>query len=439
MTSRSGSNRTAVDLKNGLVSRSIFVDHEIYQRELERIFATCWLFLGHESQIPKPGDYLTNYMGEDPVIVVRDGGGNIRVLLNSCRHRGMKVCRADGGSAQSFTCSFHGWTYGIDGALIAVPQYKDAYYGELDLARHGLKEARVATYGGLIFGSWGETAETLDSYLGELRWYFDVILERLLGGMEVIAGQQRYTVAANWKIAAENFAGDNYHLPHSHGSIFRLDMRQLNPVNPMQYKSMERFYNVATSNGHGLCGVCVGDERYEADLALARTMGAEIVEYVEESHARLKQRLSARQAGIHALGFANMFPNFSFNDFSALRPIGLHLWHPRAPGKLESWQWCALDRDAPAIIKEHARIDFTRVQAVSGVAAQDDTENFEQVTEATRGVVSRRLDFNYTMGVGHEGEIALDGYPGQYGRYYSEHCQRNFYRAWAQRMGANGG
>src|SRR6185295_18545000 len=140
-----------------------------------------------------------------------------------------------------------------------------AYYGELDLARHGLKEARVATYGGLIFGSWGETGETLDAYLGELRWYFDVVLERLLGGMEVIGGQQRYTMAANWKIASENFAGDNYHLPHSHGSIFRLDMRQLNPVNPMQYKSMERFYNVATANGHGLCGICVGDERYQAD------------------------------------------------------------------------------------------------------------------------------------------------------------------------------
>src|SRR6185503_15416538 len=189
--------------------------------------------LGHESQIPRAGDYLTNYMGEDPVIVVRDSAGKIRVLLNSCRHRGMKVCRADGGNAQSFTCAFHGWTYGIDGALLAVPQHKDAYYGELDLARHGLKEARVATYGGLIFGSWGETGETLDAYLGELRWYFDVVLERLLGGMEVIGGQQRYTMAANWKIASENFAGDNYHLPHSHGSIFRLDMRQLNPVNPM--------------------------------------------------------------------------------------------------------------------------------------------------------------------------------------------------------------
>jgi nitrite reductase/ring-hydroxylating ferredoxin subunit len=438
MAAGAGSNRPTVDLSNGLIGRAIFIDNDIYQRELDRIFAECWLYLGHESQIPDPGDYFTNYMGEDPVIVVRDGAGRIRVFLNSCRHRGMKVCRADGGKAQTFTCAFHGWTYGIDGALKAVPQVADAYYGELDLARWGLREARVASYGGMIFGSWSENAETLDAYLGDLRWYFDVVLERLIGGIEVVPGQQRYSVAANWKIASENFAGDNYHLPYSHGSIFRLEMRQLNPVNPAQYKSMDRFYNVTTANGHGLCGVCVGDERYQADLALARDMGPEIVEYVEECHARLTQRLGKLQAGIHALAFGNMFPNFSFNDFSALRPIGFYLWHPRGPLGIEAWQWCAVDRAAPKIVKEQARVDFARIQSASGIVAQDDTENFEQVTQATRGAVGRRMDFNYQMGIGHEGEIDLPGYPGQYGRYYSEHCQRNFYRVWAMRMGMNG-
>ena len=111
-----------VNLEEGLVSRKIFFDPEIYQLELERSFARCWLFLGHESQIPDAGDYMTAYMGEDPILVCRGSDGTVRAFLNSCRHRGMKVCRADRGNARQFACSFHGWTYGNTGELRGVPQ-----------------------------------------------------------------------------------------------------------------------------------------------------------------------------------------------------------------------------------------------------------------------------------------------------------------------------
>ena len=77
-----------VDGERGLVSRRIFIEQDIYQQELEQIFARCWLFLCHESQIPKPGDFFSTYMGEDPVLVMRDSGGKINAFLNICRHRG---------------------------------------------------------------------------------------------------------------------------------------------------------------------------------------------------------------------------------------------------------------------------------------------------------------------------------------------------------------
>ncbi len=117
-----------VDGERGLISRRIFIEQDIYQQELEQIFARCWLFLCHESQIPKPGDFFSTYMGEDPVLVMRDSGGKINAFLNICRHRGNRLCRADSGNASSFSCAYHGWTYGNDGRLMAVPNERDAYY-----------------------------------------------------------------------------------------------------------------------------------------------------------------------------------------------------------------------------------------------------------------------------------------------------------------------
>src|SRR5579859_4158391 len=148
--------KSLVDADAGIISREVFVSQEVYDEEQEKVFSRSWLFVGHESQVAKPGDFFASYMGEDPVVLARDRKGQIHVFLNSCRHRGMKVCRYDEGNAAVFTCPYHGWSYGLDGALVGVPRFKEGYYEELDKADWGLIEARICNYKGTIWATWDD-------------------------------------------------------------------------------------------------------------------------------------------------------------------------------------------------------------------------------------------------------------------------------------------
>src|SRR5262249_4487042 len=156
-----------------------------------------------ESQLPQPGDFITTYMGQDPVVVWRDNDARVGAYLNSCRHRGVKLCRTDRGNAKAVTCRYHGWTYNSRGDLTGVPLIREAYGSELDRSNWGLVPVpKLANYGGFLFGCWDAGAPSLDDYLGDLRWYLDIIIERPLGGYEVVLGPQRYTINCNWKLHA---------------------------------------------------------------------------------------------------------------------------------------------------------------------------------------------------------------------------------------------
>ena len=154
MTSQTIEIDELVSLERGEIDRRIYSDPAIFELEMERIFARSWLFLCHESQIPEPGDFFQSVMGRDNVLVVRQKDRSIKAMLNTCAHRGNAVCRAEEGNAKSFLCTYHGWSYGIDGQLLGVPGFKNFYDGQLDKSQHGLAQvAQVAGYKGFIFGT----------------------------------------------------------------------------------------------------------------------------------------------------------------------------------------------------------------------------------------------------------------------------------------------
>jgi 3-phenylpropionate/trans-cinnamate dioxygenase alpha subunit len=409
-----------VDNDNGLLSRRIFIEPEIYRQELERVFARCWLFLCHESQIPRPGDFFTTYMAEDPVLVVRDNAGTVRAFLNVCRHRGNRLCRAEDGNAASFTCAYHGWTYRNDGSLIGVPHLKEAYYGELDRQRWGLVPvAQLDSYKGLYFATFDAEAPPLLDYLGEMTWYLDAFFDRREGGIEVIGGMHKWVMPCNWKLPAENFGGDAYHVGWSHLSAVTTAFST-----GVVTKTDATGAMVSPGGGHIL--ICVGPNDV-GDPPMP-----EILEYEKQIRPEVEARLGARSRLVNPI-VGTMFPNFSMLRATSRT---FRVWQPRGPDKTEVWSWVFTDKAAPPEVKQAIRLAGIRGFSPSGTFEQDDMDNWQECTQTCRGTMSRRIALNQQMGLGHERfDPGLGAWASDF--RISESNHRRFYLHWAKMMMAD--
>jgi phenylpropionate dioxygenase-like ring-hydroxylating dioxygenase large terminal subunit len=424
---------------------------ERYQLELDRVFRRSWLFVGRHSLIPNNSDYFASYMAEDPVIVQRDRSGKVRVFLNRCRHRGNLLCVHDRGNARAFTCSYHGWCF-TDGELTGVPQVKGAYRGELDRSNLGLVEAKVQVYGGLIFACWDNDVMPLNDYLGDARWWLDhFLLREDLGGLEVVPGQQRYIVPTNWKLPAENFGGDYYHFASTHSSVLgalaKTDDKRIAATGATATKDkLSHYFCIAANHGkgvaHGFYEVSSGHAPLAQDLAIANRLGQEAIDWVHERERILNERLKEFHRRPYSFHVANIFPNFALIGVgSAFYGKGLILHHPRSATKTEAWVWCAVEKNAPDVVKKHQRFVLTQRQSAAGMVAPDDHENFQRISETLASGIARKVPFHYDMAIGHDDEDPRpdewrDGaaWPGKLGPQISEVVQRDFYRHWENMM-----
>jgi len=431
--------------KDGLISPAVHFDEGLYRREAERVFGRAWLVVGHADMVRKPGDYVTSYMGEVPVILVRDIAGTIHVLVNRCAHRGNQVCLFDRGNARAFTCSYHGWTYDLDGSLIGVPMERELYRGELDKAGWGLEEVpRMVNFKGLIFASFDAGAPALEQWLGEdgCWWLQTLVLVEHLGGLEALPGWHRYRSPGNWKLLSENFIGDDYHVPTSHAGYFKVVREFQEKKMPIRKADVSpprgTVYEGSAGYGHGcplgLGIVVLDDSIYQSDLQRAERLGPEAVEWVQERYRRHQEAL--KDCEIKPYSFMNglLFPNMAFMGFdSPLDGRHLLLFQPRGVWEHEVWQWTMVEREAPQVVKEVAAQYVYQGQHMAGLIAPDDVENFERMVEAMRAPRNWQRPFHYGMQLGHEQE-APNGLPGNLGPNPSEVNQRQFYRFWRELM-----
>ena len=413
--------RSLVESSRGMVSRNIFFEPEIYQQELEQIFSRCWLFLCHETQIPNPGDFFSTYMGEDPVLVTRDASGKTNAFLNVCRHRGNRVCRADSGNASAFVCAYHGWTYGTDGKLIAVPSLKEAYYDELDTSKWGLMPvAQIDSYCGLIFATFDPTAPPLTEYLGEMTWYLDNFFGRRENGIEIVGGVHKWVAPCNWKFPADNFGGDVYHVPWSHLSAVRTGFSNSATARP-------DFTGSLISPGNGHCMIAIGPDDLTDPPVDA------ISQYERDVLPEARRRLGPRMELTKPI-VGTVFPNLSINRSTSRV---LRVWHPKGPEQIEIWSWAYVEKDAPPEVKEALRLTAIRGFSPAGTFEQDDMDNWQECTQTCRGVMSRKLPLNIQMGLGHDGfNEELMAWASDYRNSESNH--RAFYHRWAEVMSEDG-
>ncbi|MGH7035625.1 MAG: aromatic ring-hydroxylating oxygenase subunit alpha [Stellaceae bacterium] len=423
-----------IDLEAGTLSRESFSGEEIFRRERERVLARSWNFVGHTSQLPRKGDFFLSRCGTETVIVARDGQGEINVLLNSCRHRGMPACRYDSGNATGFICSYHGWSYALDGALTGVPKFKERYQGRLEREKWGLIRARVAVLHGSIWASFDETLPAFEEYLGaDMQFYLRSLLQGPDGeddGYEVIGGIVKWQVPCNWKFGAENFAGDHYH-GYSHISVERLSVgvsgktsrhnfaAVKTPRQPMSVADPKRGHTIRASVYRALAAY---DDQDGAS--------AEVNDYYRRCHAERQKRLGDKaRLMIHG---GVIFPNTHFNG-AGRTTIGL--WLPLSAGRTEVWRWLFVPRNAPAAVKDALREYYLRYAGPSGMVEQDDMENWTAAQHGAESLVSRQYPFNYQLAMGLERSTRDDEWLGKdvtITEDVTEHNQRAFYAHWAR-------
>lgn len=417
------------------VHRAVYVDPQLFELELERIWHRAWIYVGHESQVRQPGDYFATEIGRNPVLMVRHADGSVRVMFNRCTHKGVMVARARTGRVRNFVCSYHGWVFGTDGALKGVP-LADGYAGtvvQADNPEFGLKPLpRVATYRGFVFASLAADGPDLKTFLGPAVIGFDDMVDRAPDGdVEVFGTCARTIQHANWKFFFENQL-DGVHAGITHRSSTEAakkvaasrwsnpeevprEVRMFMAQEPPEPKSV--WVNLNTSNyrhGHGFLG---GYQEHRGQDPVTLEYEAIIKRKYGDAEGERKLARSLH----HTVIYPCLSIQSQFQQVRVIKPLAvdrtlMEIWHFRLKG-------------APQAFQRRNMIIANMVNTPATIVSCDDYENWYR---AQTGLQARAQDWVSIHRNFGDDVTDAEGTHSRVGT--SEAFQRNQYAAWAEYM-----
>ena len=365
------------DLGKFRVHRSSMTSQEIYELEKRQIFDKCWLYLGHESEIPNPGDYVRRVVAERALFFARNRDGELVVFHNTCPHRGALICRTDRGNAQVFQCFYHAWSFNTSGELIGMPDI-DGYGPDFDRAEMSLRSPRFDSYQGFIFVCFDRNTESLVEYLAGAAEYLDLVADQSPSGMRVIPGSNRYTIKANWKLLAENSI-DAYHALPTHQTYFDYMANEVG--GGLASIAGRSGFGRALGNGHG---VMENDAVYGRPIAMWHPyFGEEARPEIQ----RIKDDLIARHGQTKALRMCEksrnmvIFPNLIINDIMA---VTIRAFQPTGPDGMDVTAWEMAPADETGSLLRRRLDSFLTFLGPGGFATPDDVEALESCQQGFR-------------------------------------------------------
>lgn len=391
---------------------------------MRQIFRRTWVYVGHDTEVPNPGDYKMTYIGTESVVLVRGTDGKPYVLLNRCSHRGATVCQVSRGTAKGFRCQYHGWSFGLDGHLSGVP-FPDGYPA-LDPSEKGLwKLPKVEAYRGFVFASFSSDVPALIDHLGKVTPYIDLLVDHADGyEIQVAPDANEVLYNGNWKLSMENSI-DGYHLSFTHQSVFAvMEKRTGKPSRYLSSQNEGLARSLSFSNGHTVMDLHsiardVLRNRLDA-LSDAPPSGADLdaffgIEGAEEIY------LSTTGPGVNT----TVYPNLQLGSPNICEV------HPISVDRTRIVLRPLLLRGAPDNINS-LRLRYHEIgSGPCGFVQPDDLEMFERVSS---GIAAESVEW-LLMDRGVSREILTAG-GSRASQITDEGPQRAQYRRWRELMGA---
>lgn len=415
------------------VHRDVYISEDVFRAEMAHLFRNVWLYVGHDSQTPDKGDYITAQMGDQPVIMVRHSDNRIKVLLNRCPHKGTKIAidRA-GNTGKFFRCPYHAWSFKTDGCLLAIP-LKKGYENtgfENELNAKGMRAVgAVHNHRGFVFARLADEGMGFDAFFGDSLSSLDNMIDRAPEGrMEVSGPPLRYMHQCNWKMLVENqtdtchpmvahesSAGTAVRMYEQHGDKDAPKPAAMQIIAPFMspYEFFEDFGIRTWPNGHGHTGVKTSiHAEYDAVPGYLDAMTA--------AHGADRAKAILDDNRHNTVYFPNIMVKAPLGQMRVFIPLGADRT------LVESWVFHPVG--APQVLTQRSHVYNRMINAPTSIVGHDDLEMYERAQE---GLHVNGLEWVNVQRLYEDGEDFTET---AVSNGTTERQMRNQFDAWARFM-----